>query len=83
MGRLAIDDKYQGRKLGAAMVWDAASRVARSELMAFALVVDAKDENAQEFYLHHGFVNFGSLTLQLILPLANISPRPPSLHDKG
>ncbi len=83
MGRLAIDDKYQGRKLGAAMVGDAASRAARAELMAYALVVDAKDENAEAFYLHHGFVNFGSLSLQLILPLANISPRPPSLHDKG
>lgn len=73
MGRLAIDQAYQGRKLGAAMLWDAANRAARSELMAFALIVDAKDENVQAFYLHLGFVIFGSSPLHLILPLANIS----------
>ncbi len=78
MGRLAIDQAYQGRKLGAALLWDAASRAARSEVMAFALVVDAKDEQAEAFYLHHGFVNFGSLPLCLVLPLANIPPLPPS-----
>ncbi len=78
MGRLAIDQAYQGRKLGAALLWDAASRSARSEVMAFALVVDAKDEQAEAFYLHHGFVNFGSLPLCLVLPLANIPPLPSS-----
>jgi ribosomal protein S18 acetylase RimI-like enzyme len=78
MGRLAIDQAYQGRRLGAAMLWDAASRVAKSEVMAFALIVDAKDETAQAFYLHHGFVNFGSLPLCLILPLASIPALAPS-----
>ncbi len=78
MGRLAVDQAYQGRKLGAALLWNAASRAARSEVMVFALVVDAKDEQAEAFYLHHGFINFGSLPLCLALPLANISPLPPS-----
>lgn len=73
MGRLAVDEVYQGHKLGAALLWDAASRAAKAELMAFALVVDAKDERARAFYLQHGFVNFGSLPLQLLLPLANVS----------
>jgi GNAT superfamily N-acetyltransferase len=84
MGRLAIGEAYQGRKLGAAMLWDAASRAARSELMAFALVVDAKDDNAQAFYLHHGFANFGSSPLHLIQPLTNIPPlRPRELSEEG
>jgi len=34
--------------------------------MAFALVVDAKDDQAEAFYLHHDFILFASR--QLILP---------------
>jgi hypothetical protein len=43
--------------------------------MVFALVVDAKDGEAEAFYRHHGFVNFGSLERQLIMPLAKIIGR--------
>jgi len=66
LGRLAVDQTYRGQKLGAALLWDAAARAARSELMAYALVVDAKDDQAQAFHLHHDFILFGSR--QLILP---------------
>ncbi|MGO8673489.1 MAG: GNAT family N-acetyltransferase [Capsulimonadaceae bacterium] len=55
LGRLAVDEAYRGQKLGAALLWDAAARAARSELMAYALLVDAKDDRAEAFYLHHGF----------------------------
>jgi ribosomal protein S18 acetylase RimI-like enzyme len=72
LGRLAIDEAYRGRKLGSLLLWDAALRAARSEVMVFALVVDAKDEQAEAFYRHHGFTNFGSLPRQLILPLGKI-----------
>jgi hypothetical protein len=33
--------------------------------------VDAKDEQAESFYRHHGFFAFGSTPRSLILPLAN------------
>ena len=69
LGRLAIDQAYRGRKLGAALLWDAVERVLRSEIAVFALVVDAKDEQAEAFYRHHGFFTFGSLPRQLVLPL--------------
>jgi GNAT superfamily N-acetyltransferase len=69
VGRLAIATAYQGRKLGAALLADAAVRAMRSEVAVFALVVDAKDETAEAFYLHHGFVRFGTTTRQLIVPL--------------
>ena len=45
------------------------SRVSRSEVAVFALAVDAKDDQAEAFYRHHGFVGFGSAPRQLILPL--------------
>jgi ribosomal protein S18 acetylase RimI-like enzyme len=59
LGRLAVDQAYRGQKLGAALLWDATERAARSELMAFALIVDAKDDQAEAFYLHHGFILLG------------------------
>src|SRR5262249_29222382 len=75
LGRLAVDRVYRGRHLGSGLLWDAAMRAARSEIAVFALVVDAKDEQAVDFYRHHGFVRFGSLPRQMVLPLARTSRR--------
>ncbi len=71
LGRLAVHLDYRHRKLGAALLWDAVMRAIRSEVAVFALVVDAKDDQAVSFYHHHGFLKFGSLPKQLILPLTN------------
>lgn len=72
LGRLAVDTAYRGRQLGAMLLWDAALRSARSELGVFALVVDAKDDQAEAFYQHHGFALFGTVPRQLILSLTNL-----------
>ena len=69
MGRLAVDQAFQGRKLGAALLADAVLRSVRSEVAVYALVVDAKDAAAERFYRHHGFERYGEKTRQLILPL--------------
>jgi GNAT superfamily N-acetyltransferase len=82
VGRLAVDEAYQGRKLGSLLLADAALRATRSEVMVFALVVDAKDEQAEAFYRHHGFADFGSLSRRLILPLGKI-PRGESGFTEG
>jgi ribosomal protein S18 acetylase RimI-like enzyme len=74
LGRLAVDQAYRGRQLGASLLWDAAMRALRSEIAVYALVVDAKDDQAVRFYHHHGFASFGSLPRQLVLPLANLAP---------
>ncbi len=71
LGRLAVHLDYRGQKLGGALLWDGMMRAIRSEVAVFALVVDAKDDQAAAFYRHHGFVEFGSLPYQLILPLTN------------
>jgi GNAT superfamily N-acetyltransferase len=70
LGRLAVDQRRRGAGLGAALLWDAFDRAARSEIAVFALVVDAKDENAERFYRHHGFVMLDEGARQLVLPLA-------------
>lgn len=55
LGRLAVALTHQGRRLGGALVADALLRASRSEVMAFAMVVDAKDAAAARFYAHLGF----------------------------
>ena len=30
----------------------------RTEIAAYVLIVDAKDEDAASFYAHHGFISF-------------------------
>ena len=72
LGRLAVDRTYHGRKLGSALFWDAVQRCLQSEVAVFALVVDAKDDQAEAFYHHHGFIAFGSQPRQLVLPLTNL-----------
>jgi predicted GNAT family N-acyltransferase len=69
---LAVDQAYRGRKLGSALLWDAIARSLCSEIAVFALIVDAKDEHAKTFYLHHGFVPFSSQHRQLVLSLAQL-----------
>jgi GNAT superfamily N-acetyltransferase len=71
--RLAVDSAYRGRELGGALLWDAGMRALRSGLAAFALVVDAKDEQAEAFYRHHGFILFGGPDRRLVLPLATFA----------
>lgn len=72
MGRLAVDQAFQRRGLGAALLADALLRSRRSEIAAYALLVDAKDEDVAAFYRHHGFVPFGGQPLMLFLALAAI-----------
>ena len=72
LGRLAVDERFRGRKLGAAMLWDAIERAARSEVVVYGMVVDAKDDDAAAFYEHHGFVMLSVEGRQLVLPLANL-----------
>jgi len=72
IGRLAVDQEFKGRKLGSALLADAVMRVANTDVGAFALVVDAKDEQAIAFYRHHGFVSYGSAPRHLIADLKTL-----------
>jgi ribosomal protein S18 acetylase RimI-like enzyme len=72
MGRLAVDKTCAGQGLGGALLADALERAARSEIAAFAFVVDAKDETAAGFYAHHGFIALPDTSLTLFLPLATV-----------
>lgn len=70
MGRLAVDRAFKGQGLGGALLADALDRVARSDIAAHALMVNAKDDTAEAFYRHHGFIALPDSPLTLFLPLA-------------
>ena len=72
MGRLAVDEAFTGQGLGGALLADALERAIRSEIAAYALMVDAKNHTAATSYRHHGFIMLPDTPLTLFLPLATV-----------
>jgi GNAT superfamily N-acetyltransferase len=58
LGRLAIDKKWQGKGLGKALLNDAVQRALRAsrEVSVRLLIVHSISSEAEDFYLHHGFI---------------------------
>ncbi|KON81255.1 GNAT family N-acetyltransferase [Azoarcus sp. PA01] len=81
MGRLAVDQAFKGQGLGGALLADALARAACSEIAAYALMVDAKDEAAAAFYRHHGFIALPDSPLTLFLPLATVQASREAEHE--
>ncbi len=70
IGRLAVDQRFQKRGLGGALLADAAQRTLQAPPTAYTLLVDANDDQASAFYQHHGFRPLASQTRTSFLPLA-------------
>lgn len=73
IGRLAVDVRYQGQRVGSALIVDALRRSVQAAPASFAMIVDAKDDQAAVFYRKHGFTSFQSRPLSLFLPIATAS----------
>lgn len=69
LGRLAVAHAHQGKRLGGALVADALLRATRAEIMAYAMIVDAKDDAAVRFYEHLGFARLDEDLRRLIRAL--------------
>ena len=69
LGRLAVAQAHQGKRLGAALVADALIRAAAGDVAGHLMVVDAKDENAARFYEHLEFTRLADDTSRLIRAL--------------
>jgi GNAT superfamily N-acetyltransferase len=74
LGRLAVDRRHQGKGHGRFLLADALFRAVRSEIASYAVIVDAKDENARRFYLREGFLAFPDQPMKLFRPMADIAP---------
>ena len=71
LGRLAVALPFQGQGAGGAMLFDTIKRTAVAEIAAYALIVDAIDENAVKFYKHHGFIPLPINDRVLFLPISD------------
>jgi GNAT superfamily N-acetyltransferase len=72
VGRLAVDRRQQGKGYGRFLLADALYRAARSEIASFAVIVDAKDDNARRFYERESFLPFPDQPMKLFRPMADI-----------
>jgi GNAT superfamily N-acetyltransferase len=72
LGRLAVDATVQGRGLGGALLLRAAHRCLRvaEEVGGVALLIDAKNERAAQWYCSYGALALEDAALSLVLPLA-------------
>jgi GNAT superfamily N-acetyltransferase len=72
VGRLAVDRRQQGKGYGRFLLADALYRAARSEIASFAVIVNAKDDNARRFYERESFLPFPDQPMKLFRPMADI-----------
>lgn len=73
LGRLACRADRRGAGLGKLLLACAVERClrARQQVAAYALIVDAKDDDAAAFYRHYGFVSCAGNPMMLYLPLGH------------
>ena len=75
LGRLAVDQGLKGQGMGEFLLMDALRRSlqAAGGIAAMAVVVDAKDALAADFYQHFGFIPLNLSTSRLFLPMVTIA----------
>ena len=73
MGRLAVDRRHRGQRLGEFLLFDAFSRALRNEIASFAFVVDAKDDQAAAFYARYRFLPLTEGGRRLFVPMAEVA----------
>jgi len=74
LGRLAVSISCRGQHLGAYLLMDALHRSWRntSQVASVGVVVDALDENARAFYIHHQFSSLEDHPNKLFIGMATI-----------
>ena len=73
LGRLAVDHRHQGKGYGRFLLADALYRSMRSPIASFAVIVDAKDKPAFEFYQRESFIPYAGEPMRLFRPMADIA----------
>ena len=74
IGRLARDQNYRRQGIGELMLVDALRRCLENTATvgSFAVVVEAENEKARQFYLEYGFIRFPANPNKLFLPMSTI-----------
>lgn len=70
IGRVARAERARGQRIGETLMADAIRRIleAGQSVAVFAILVDAKDDQAAQLYLRFGFRRFPSRSSRLFLP---------------
>jgi predicted GNAT family N-acyltransferase len=74
LGRLAVNNKFQGQKLGSLSLLDALKRsldTALNSIASMAVIVDPIDEQAIDFYTKYGFITLPD-SKRMFLPMGTI-----------
>lgn len=73
LGRLAIDNRFQGKGIGKILLIDALKRSYDSSqsIGSFAVVVDPLDDDAEKFYNKYGFIKLPD-SQKMFLPMNTI-----------
>ena len=72
IGRLAIDRRYHGQGWGSFLFLDALCRCSHSDVASFAVIVDALDDEARDFYAHHSFLPLPDSPYRLFRHMSDI-----------
>ena len=72
IGRLAIDRRYHGQGWGSLLFLDALCRCSHSDVASFAVIVDALDDEARDFYAHHSFLPLPDSPYRLFRHMSDI-----------
>ena len=74
LGRLARSVEFRGQGIGETLLVDALKKALQNSthVASWAVIVDAKDEEATEFYKRYGFISFPSRPNRLFLPMTSI-----------
>ena len=74
LGKLAVDNEHQGKGFGKYLLYDALTRIKNisSTVGCNAVIVEALDETAANFYKKYGFIQFTDKELSLFLPVKTI-----------
>lgn len=79
LGRLAVDRRWSGKRIGAGLLEDAVLRSVQvtREIAARALLGHAISDPARRFYLKFGFIESPIDPMTLMLNLSKLSPARP------
>ena len=72
LGRLAVATAYQRQGIGEFVLADAVDRAARSDIGAFAIAVDPKNDKARRFYMKYGFAELPAPERRLYVPIDSV-----------
>ena len=74
MGRLAVDSNYRGQHLGELMLVDALKKslAATEQVASLAVIAEAIDEKAVDFYRKYGFRSFINNPMKLYFPMQSV-----------